>query len=51
MTKLEEFQSLFGVDKPIIGMLHLKPLPGSRVYDGLGLDKVIESALSFVQHL
>ncbi len=45
MTKLEEFQSLFGVDKPIIGMLHLKPLPGSPVYDGLGLDKVIESAL------
>lgn len=45
MTKLEEFQNLFGVRKPIIGMLHLKPLPGSPVYDGLGLDKVIEAAL------
>ena len=36
---------MFGVDKPIIGMVHLPPLPGSPNYDGRGLDPVIEWAL------
>ena len=36
---------MFGVDKPIIGMVHLPPLPGSLNYDGRGLDPVIEWAL------
>ncbi|ASJ13264.1 BtpA/SgcQ family protein [Thermococcus thioreducens] len=30
--------------KPLIGMVHLKPLPGSYLYDG-NLDEVIDSAL------
>ncbi len=32
--------------KPVIGMIHLLPLPGSAAYDGCGLDPVIEHALS-----
>lgn len=45
MNKIKEMEMLFGTTKPIIGMLHLKPLPGSPVYDGKGLAKVIDTAL------
>lgn len=45
MNKIKEMDTMFGTAKPIIGMLHLKPLPGSPVYDGEGLGKVIETAL------
>ncbi|AFK07316.1 MULTISPECIES: BtpA/SgcQ family protein [Mesotoga] len=45
MTTITEFNQLFGTSKPIIGMIHLKPLPGSPVYDGEGLRKVIDHAL------
>jgi membrane complex biogenesis BtpA family protein len=34
-----------GVVKPIIGMLHLPPLPGSYNYDGQPLDAIVEHAL------
>ncbi len=44
-TRLQNFHDLFGVKKPIIGMLHLPPLPGSPVYNGEGLKAVIERAL------
>lgn len=40
-----EFNEMFGTNKPIIGMLHLLPLPGGPMYDGKGLDPVIERAL------
>jgi membrane complex biogenesis BtpA family protein len=43
--RFADFQALFGVKKPIIGMLHLPPLPGSPVYNGNGLEEVIERAL------
>ena len=43
--RFSEFQALFGVKKPIIGMLHLPPLPGSPIYNGNGLKEVIERAL------
>ena len=33
------------VAKPIIGMLHLPPLPGSYNYDGQPLDEIVEYAL------
>jgi membrane complex biogenesis BtpA family protein len=45
MNKTEEMNRMFGTNKPIIGMLHLKPLPGSPIYDGKGLSEVIEIAL------
>lgn len=38
-------EELFGTDKPIIAMLHLKPLPGDPGYDKtVGMKKVIEAA-------
>jgi membrane complex biogenesis BtpA family protein len=37
------FANLF---KPVIGMIHLLPLPGSAAYDGCGLGPVVEHALS-----
>jgi len=44
-NKLKEFENLFGTKKPIIGMVHLPPLPGAPLYDGKGLDGIIEYAL------
>ncbi len=38
------FEKIFGKEKPIIGMVHLKPLPGSPDYGG-DLDSVYEAAL------
>jgi len=32
----------FSCEKPLIGMIHLAPLPGSYGYAGEGLDKIIE---------
>jgi membrane complex biogenesis BtpA family protein len=38
-------QSLFGVEKPIIAMCHLQPLPGDPLYDRAGgLNKVVDLA-------
>lgn len=44
-NRFQSFHDLFGVKKPIIGMLHLPPLPGSPIYNGQGLKEVIERAL------
>lgn len=35
---------MFGVNKPIIGMVHLMPLPGAPAYEGW-IDVVIDYAL------
>jgi membrane complex biogenesis BtpA family protein len=40
-----EFNTLFGTKKPIIGMIHLRPLPGSPLYNNTGLGTVIDEAL------
>ncbi len=40
------FSSVFGVEKPFIGMVHLPPLPGSVRHRGEGLKAVLERALS-----
>lgn len=45
MTTITEFNEVFGTSKPIIGMIHLKPLPGSPVYNGKGLSAVIAQAV------
>ncbi len=44
-TRFQSFHDLFSVKKPIIGMLHLPPLPGSPIYNGKGLKEVIDRAL------
>ena len=43
--RLRNLEELFGVSKPIIGMVHLMPLPGAPAYDGWGMDEVIDAAL------
>ena len=43
--RLRSLEELFGVDKPIIGMVHLIPLPGAPAYEGWSMDDVIEYAL------
>ncbi len=50
-ARYNNFEKLFGVKKPIIGMLHLLPLPGSPIYDGKGLKEVIERALFDAEEL
>ena len=45
MKTEKEFNDLFGTTKPIIGMVHLRPLPGSAPYEKGGLDPVIDQAL------
>ena len=40
----ENFLEVFGVKKPIIGMIHLKPIPIAPLY-GESLDEVLEFAL------
>ena len=32
----------FGVAKPVIGMVHFPPLPGSPLYDGRGVEDILE---------
>lgn len=39
------FADLFGSKKPLIGVLHLMPLPGSPLYDG-GMQRVFDHALA-----
>lgn len=51
MITEKEINNLFGTEKPIVGMLHLLPLPGSPIYDGTGLKPVIERALKEAEAL
>ncbi len=44
--RLRNLSDMFGVDKPIIGMVHLLPLPGSPAYNGWSMDVIEEKALS-----
>jgi len=43
--RLKSLRELFGVEKPIIGMVHLWPLPGAPGYTGYGMDFIIERAI------
>ena len=47
--RLESLKIMFGVEKPIVGMVHLLPLPGSPGYDPVegshGMEAVIDHAL------
>jgi membrane complex biogenesis BtpA family protein len=45
-SRLERFSSVFGTTKPIIGMVHLKPLPGAPRYSSSGgMKSIIDMAL------
>ena len=48
MKKLEE---VFGITKPVIGMVHLPPLPGSVGYTGYGMQQIIDFGLRDAQRL
>lgn len=45
-----EFHQMFASAKPVIGMVHLKPLPGSPLYSG-HRDEIFEAARADVQAL
>ena len=49
--RLKSLKEMFGVEKPIIGMVHLWPLPGAPGYDFYGMEAVIERALQDAQAL
>ncbi len=44
--RIGALRDLFGVEKPVIGMVHLLPLPGAPGYTGYGIEAVIEAALA-----
>ncbi|MGH9812832.1 MAG: BtpA/SgcQ family protein [Candidatus Acidiferrales bacterium] len=43
--RLTSLADLFGVSKPVIGMVHLWPLPGAPGYRGYGMQTIIDHAL------
>ncbi len=43
--RMKSISELFEVEKAIIGMVHLPPLPGSVAYEGESMDSIIEFAL------
>jgi membrane complex biogenesis BtpA family protein len=43
--RLFSIRDLFGVDKAIIGMIHMLPLPGAPAYEGWPIDTIIERAV------
>ncbi len=44
-NQLTSLRDVFGIEKPIIGMVHLMPLPGSPAYEGWSMDEIISNAL------
>ncbi|MFW6122548.1 MAG: BtpA/SgcQ family protein [Petrotogales bacterium] len=51
MINEKEIYNFFNKQKPVIGMLHLKPLPGSPVYDNEGLKPIIKHVLNEARKL
>jgi len=45
---MEKFKSIFKVNKPIIGMIHLKALPGTPKYNN-SISEIIDAAISEVE--
>lgn len=43
--RLKSLGDLFGVPKPVIGMVHLWPLPGAPAYTGYGMKTILDHAL------
>lgn len=44
--RITSLKDLFGVERPVIGMVHLPPLPGAPGHTGYGMDGIIEAALA-----
>ena len=45
MKLMQQFESLFGTNKPIIAMVHLGALPGSPLYDAdFGVEGLVNNA-------
>ena len=42
--RLDSLPTMFGVEKPIIGMVHLWPLPGAPGYSGYGMNTILAQA-------
>lgn len=51
MDKFAELERIFGTRKPIIGMVHLPPLPGSPRYNNMALDEIISLAVEDARKL
>jgi uncharacterized protein len=43
-VRLRSLTEMFGVEKPIIGMVHLWPLPGAPGYMGYGMGTILDQA-------
>ncbi len=43
--RMKSLAGFFGVPKPVVGMVHLWPLPGAPGYTGYGMQKIIDHAL------
>src|SRR2546423_1697076 len=41
--------AIFGQAKPLIGMVHLRPLPGAPRYDGSGMEPILRAAVADAQ--
>lgn len=46
IDKFSEMERIFGTRKPIIGMVHLAPLPGSPRYEGMTMKEITDLALA-----
>jgi uncharacterized protein len=51
IDKFAELERIFGTRRPIIGMVHLAPLPGSPRYDGMPMKEITDLAISEAQLL
>ena len=52
MRDISRLQAVFGTRKPIVGMVHLGPLPGSARYDAeLGMNAITEKAVNEAKQL
>jgi len=49
--RLRNLKDLFGVEKPIIGMVHLMPLPGSPAYEGWSMEEIISYGIKDAENL
>ena len=50
---MDRISKIFSKEKPVIGMVHLRPLPGSPAYDPsiMNMDKIIEIAVDEAKKL
>jgi uncharacterized protein len=49
--RMHGFKELFGTSRPVIGMVHLPPLPGSVGYTGYGMQQIIDFAVRDAERL